>query len=136
MLDSTHLDELVRLITEKSRRIFVAQKTIDLRSTEGENSVYVLQLPTSAPGAAGGRVGGFGERRIQKLYFFRLESGRWMKIFETEDEEKLGRFELPYHAAGLAAFLPDGTERVVSGVVDEEFVGKYNETFRRIYATA
>jgi len=123
------LEELTQLLAEKSRRIFVAQASIDLRSSEGTNCVYVLQLPTSAPGAAGGRIGGIGERRIQKLYCFRLENGKWMKIYETEDEGKLGRFELPYHAAGLTVIFPDGTERVVSGVVDEEFVQKYDQIF-------
>lgn len=121
------LEELTRLLAEKSRRIFVTQASIDLRSSDGTNCVYVLQLPTSAPGAAGGRIGGIGERRIQKLYCFRLENGKWMKIYETEDEEKLEKFELPYHAAGLTVILPDGTERVVSGVTDEEFVLRYNE---------
>jgi len=121
------LEELTLLLAEKSRRIFVAQASIDLRSSEGTNCVYVLQLPTSAPGAAGGRIGGIGERRVQKLYCFRLENGKWMKIYETEDEGKLEKFELPYHAAGLTVILPDGTERVVSGVVDEEFVQKYDQ---------
>lgn len=123
------LDEITQLLAEKSRRIFVAQAPIDLRSSENTNCVYVLQLPTSAPGAAGGRIGGIGERRIQKLRCFRLENGKWMKIYETEDEEKLRKFELPYHAAGLTVILPDGTERVVSGVIDEEYVQKYNEIF-------
>ena len=127
MINLSALEELTQLLAEKSRRIFVAQASIDLRSSEGTNCVYVLQLPTSAPGAAGGRIGGIGERRIQKLYCFRLENGKWMKIYETEDEGKLGRFELPYHAAGLTVIFPDGTERVVSGVVDEEFVQKYDQ---------
>lgn len=127
MIDLSTLEELTLLLAEKSRRIFVAQASIDLRSSEGTNCVYVLQLPTSAPGAAGGRIGGIGERRIQKLYCFRLENGKWMKIYEIEDEGKLGRFELPYHAAGLTVIFPDGTERVVSGVVDEEFVQKYDQ---------
>ena len=121
------MEELTQLLAEKSRRIIVAQEPIDLRSSEGTNCVYVLQLPTGAPGAAGGRIGGIGERRIQKLYCFRLKNGKWMKIYETEDEEKLEKFELPYHAAGLTVILPDGAERVVSGVVDEEFVQKYDE---------
>lgn len=127
MIDLSTLEELTLLLAEKSRRIFVAEASIDLRSSEGTNCVYVLQLPTSAPGAAGGRIGGIGERRIQKLYCFRLENGKWMKIYETEDEGKLEKFELPYHAAGLTVILPDGTERVVSGVIDEEFVQKYDQ---------
>jgi hypothetical protein len=101
VIDLSALEELTLLLAEKSRRIFVAQASIDLRSSEGTNCVYVLQLPTSAPGPAGGRIGGIGERRIQKLYCFRLENGKWMKIYEIEDEGKLEKFELPYHAAGL-----------------------------------
>ncbi len=124
----TPLEELAQLASEKSRRIFVAERSIDLRENEGRNCVYVLQLPTSAPGAAGGRIGGIGERRIQKLYCFRLENGKWIKVYETDDLGKLDRFELPYHAAGLSIVLPDGSEKVVSGVVDEEFIRQYNET--------
>jgi len=128
MSDSTALEELNRLLSEKSRRIFVAQAPINLTSFEGENCIYVLELPTSSPGSAGGRVGGIGERRLQRLHCFRLQGGKWVKIFETDDESKLERFELPYHAAGLAATIADGTERVVSGVVDEDYVRRYNET--------
>ena len=121
------VDELAQLISEKKRRIFVAENPIDLTSDNQENSVYVLELPVSAPGAAGGRVGGIGERRPEKLYCFHAENGRWIKVYEIEDSEKLGKFELPYHAAGLSVILPDGSTRVVSGVVDQEFIQKYNE---------
>lgn len=51
-----------------------------------------------------------------------------MKVYDTENEEKLEKFELPYHAAGLSVILPDRTERIVSGVVDEEFIQRYNAT--------
>ncbi len=112
---------------EKSRRIFVTENHIDLRANEGKNCVYVLQLPTSAPGVAGGRIGGIGERRIQKISCFRQENGKWIKAYEIENPEKLEKFELPYHAAGLSVVLPDGSEKVVSGVVDQEFVQRYNE---------
>lgn len=124
----TPLEELGQLVSEKSRRIFVAESPIDLRDSETRNCVYVLQLPTSAPGAAGGRVGGIGERKIEKVYCFRLENGKWMKVYETDDLNKLERFELPYHAAGLSIVLTDGSEKVVSGVVDREFIRQYDET--------
>ncbi len=123
----TPLEELTGLASEKSRRIFVAESPIDLRVSEGRNAVYVIQLPTTAMGSAGGRVGGVGERRIEKLMCFRKEEGIWIKVFETDRQEKLDRFELPYHAAGLDVTLADGSTRVVSGVIDEEFVKKYNE---------
>jgi len=124
----TPLEELTQLIAEKARRIFVAENSIDLRSTEGRNCVYVLDLPGSVPGTAGGRVGGIGERRIGKLYCFRLKDGKWFKAFETDDAGKLQKFDLPYQAAGLSVTLPDGSERVVSGVVDPEFIERYDQT--------
>jgi hypothetical protein len=123
----TALEDLAKLASEKSRRLFVAEKPIDLSTEEGQNCIYVLELPNAAPGAAGGRVGGIGERKIQKAYCFRQESGKWMKVYETEFADRLERFNLPYHAAGLSVRLPDGAEKVVSGVVDPELIGEYNQ---------
>ena len=123
----TPLEELTQLAIEKSRRIFVAQNSINLSIPEGQNCVYVLQLPTDSPGSVGGRVGGLGERRIVKISCFKQENGLWKKLYDSDNEEKLEKFDLPYHAAGLGIVLPDRTERVVAGVVDEEFVQRYNE---------
>jgi len=123
----TPLEELARLANEKSRRLFVAENPVDLGMKEGENCVYVLELPSTAPGAAGGRVAGIGDRKIQKAYCFRQVAGRWLKVYETESADKLERFNLPYHAAGLSVRLPDQSERVVSGVVDPELIGEYDQ---------
>ncbi len=120
----TPIEELVTLLAEKGRRILVAENPVDLRSLHGTNFVYVLQLPEDSH-AAGGRAGGFGERRIEKLYAFHYENGSCRKLFETNSPEKLERFELPFHAAGTPVVLPDGSERVVSGVIDPEFVDAY-----------
>jgi CTP-dependent riboflavin kinase len=122
----TPLEELAQLANEKGRRLFVAENPIDLSMNEGENCVYILELPSTA-GAAGGRVSGIGERKMRKAYCFRQAAGRWMKVYETEFADKLERFNLPYHAAGLNVRLPDRTERVVSGVVDPELIGEYNQ---------
>ena len=124
----TPLEELSQLAGQRSRRIFVAEDTIDLSKNEGRNCVYVLELPGAAPGAAGGRIGGIGERRIQKVFCFRQEHDKWIKVYESEVPEKLKKFDLPYHAAGLDVVMPDGSKRVVSGVVDAELVHAYNES--------
>jgi len=94
----------------------------------GRNCVYVLELPGAAPGAAGGRIGAIGERRVQKVFCFRQESDKWIKVYETDVAEKLEKFELPYHAAGLDVVLPDGSKRVVSGVIDPELIQTYDAT--------
>jgi len=121
----TPLEELTQLTKEKGRRLFVAEHPIDLSTTQGRNCLYILELPTGT-GSAGGRVGGIGERRVEKVFCFRQENGNWMKVYETESLEKVEIFDLPYHAAGLEVRLPDGTEKIVSGVVDEELIERYN----------
>lgn len=127
------LEELTRLVREGGRRIFVAQLPIDLRTEMGKswvnvNCVYVLDLQQSAPGAAGGRVGGIGERKLHRIRRFQVEKEVWTKNYETDDAEKLEKFELPYHAASLGVTMPDGPEKVVTGVVDPQLVEIYNET--------
>ncbi len=122
----TPLEELTHLLSEKGRKILVAENPVDLKSLHGENFVYILQLPEGST-AAGGRAGGFGERRLEKLYAFHYSNGSCRKLFEVESSEKLERFELPYHAAGMPVLLPDGTERIISGIVDPEFVASYKQ---------
>lgn len=119
-------NELLQLISEGGRRIFVAQNPIDLTAKTGRNCLYVLELPTSAPGAAGGRIGGIGERKIQRLKRFQFQDGVWNKNYETDEIEKLESFELPYHATGMSVTVPDGPEKVVSGVIDPELVERYD----------
>jgi hypothetical protein len=120
----TPLEELTSLLSEKGRRLFVAENDVNLKSLQGENSIFVLQLPEGGS-AAGGRAGGFGERRVEKLYAFHYSDGAFRKLFEVDSPEKLERFEVPYHAAGTPVVLPDGSERIVSGVIDREFVASY-----------
>ena len=124
----TPLEEVAQLAGERSRRVFVAEDSIDLSRNDGRNCVYILELPGAAPGAAGGRIGGLGERRVQKVFCFRKENGKWLKVYETDVADKVEKFDLPYHAAGLDVVLPDGSKRVVSGVVDPELVRAYDET--------
>ncbi len=120
------LDELAHLLGEKGRRILVAENPVDLKQLNGSNSIFVLQLPEGG-NSAGGRAGGFGMRKIEKLYAFHVENGACRKLFEVDSPDKLDRFELPYHAAGTPVILPDGTEKVISGVIDPEFVAGYKQ---------
>ena len=122
----TPLEELTSLIVEKGRKVLVAENPVDLRTLNGENSVFILKLPEGSS-AAGGRAGGFGERRLEKLYCFHYENGACRKLYEVDSPEKLERFELPYHAAGTPVVLPDGSEKVMSGVIDPEFVESYKQ---------
>jgi hypothetical protein len=120
------LAEFLELVTGKGRRVYAAERPIDLRDLEATNTVYVLQLPDGST-AAGGRAGGFGERRIVRLYHFRFGGGSCTKVGVVEDDEKLDSLDLPYHATAMPVLDTEGRERLVSGVVDPPFV----ETYRR-----
>src|SRR2546428_12178968 len=112
--DMTPLDELAKLISEKGRKILVAQNPVDLRTLQGENSVFILQLPEGSS-AAGGRAGGFGERRLSKLYCFHYAEGACRELYEVDSPEKMERVDLPYHAARTPGVFPDRSEASTPG---------------------
>jgi hypothetical protein len=120
------LSELLELINSKGRRVYVAQRPIDLADLGPTNTIYILQLPDGST-AAGGRGGGLGERRIVKVYHFECGGGGCRKIGEVEDEQKLDQLDLPYHATAMPILDPEGKERLVSGVVDMPFADSYSQ---------
>lgn len=127
----TPLEELTTLIKEKASirsALVVSETDILLHSPKERNEVYILELSSSS--AAGGRVGGFGQRSIQKVYAFILENGVWMKTVETSDHSSLAGFEPPYQGAAMPIQLQDGSETIVAGVVDLELVKEYNRRFK------
>lgn len=119
--------EFLELVSSKGRRVYVASNPIDLRSPESPNDVYVLQLPDGST-AAGGRGGGFGERRIVKVYHFQFGPGGCRKVGEVEDDGKLDELDLPYHATAMPVLDAQGNEKLVSGVIDPPFA----ESYRRV----
>lgn len=118
------LEELVELINAMGRRVYVTEDAIDLRDPGRKNMVYILQVPDRST-AAGGRGGGFGERRIIKLSCYEFGDGGCRKVKEVEEESVLDSLDLPYHATAMPIILPDGREKVVSGVVDPSFAASY-----------
>jgi len=120
------LIELLELVSGRGRRVYVTEKPIDLRDLRTANTIYILQLPDGST-AVGGRGGGFGERRIVRLYHFQCGDGTCVKVGEVEDDGKLDSLDLPYHATAMPILDTEGKERLVSGVVDPSFVASYRE---------
>lgn len=118
------LAEFLELLNSKGRRVYVAENLINLGDLSSTNDIYVLQLPDGSR-AAGGRGGGFGERRIVKVYHFRYGGGSCVKVAEFDDYERLEALDLPYHATAMPVLDPHGNEKLVSGVVDKQFVESY-----------
>jgi hypothetical protein len=117
-------EEFIALIESMGRRVFVTDDLIDLGRLDQPNEVYVLQM-LSASTAAGGRGGGMGDRKVVKVYHFTCGRGECRKVGETEDEGKIETLDLPYHATAFPILMPDGREKLVSGVADRGLTASY-----------
>jgi hypothetical protein len=120
------LEDLLQLIGSKGRRVYVTERSIDLRDLSKTNTIFILQLPDDST-AAGGRGGGLGERRIVKMYHYQYGNGVCERRQDIEDDAKLDSLDLPYHATAMAVIIPDGKEKLVSGVVDPDLVSSYRQ---------
>lgn len=120
-------DEFIALIESSGRRVFVAEEAIDLGRLDRPNEIYVLQMPEGST-AAGGRGGGMGERRVVKVFHYSCGNGECRKAGEVDDNEKIERLDLPYHATAFAIILPGGGEKLVTGVADRELAASYRTT--------
>jgi hypothetical protein len=117
----TPIEELSGLLTGPSRVVMIATREVDLKSLSGENNLILLKLVEGSL-AAGGRGGGFGERRVVMVSHFRYRDGRCEKLHETTDGERISQFEVPFHVARMPMVLADGTDTMGYGVVDEDLV--------------
>ncbi len=108
------------------RKLIVSLGDIALNtdSRESENVVFVLMVEES-PGSAGGRGGGSGNRKIDKIMGFRIKDGKDVKIFETENPGIIEKFDIPYNAVAMDIVLESGDPFVVQGVVDDDLVKSY-----------
>ncbi len=115
------LEELASHLLGSSRAVVISEKDVDLRPGGQENRLFVLKIGAGSL-AAGGRGGGFGERRVTAAYCFELARGAWVKRYEAEGESAAGGFEVPYYVSRLPMTMADGAEIVGYGVVDPALV--------------
>jgi len=119
------LDDLVAKLTGQSRAIVIALRDVDLRPHSGENRLFVLSIGEGSL-AAGGRGGGFGERRVAAVSCYDLKSGAWSLVFSAAPEA-VGEYEVPYHVSRLPITMADGSESMGYGVVDPELVSELSK---------
>lgn len=106
------------------RKLVVAQSEVHLDSEQTKNEIFLLMVEESK-GSAGGRAAGSGHRRIEKIYGFSCEAGTSTKFFETEEQDKVDQFDIPYSAVAMDIRLSDGRPYVVQGVIDPNLVASY-----------
>ncbi|MGH9877972.1 MAG: hypothetical protein ACRD5H_10065, partial [Nitrososphaerales archaeon] len=115
------LEELVALLKEKAEinlALLVSENDIRLNSRNHKNRLYVLEVDAGGH-AAGGRGGGFGQRKFKKVYGFDCENGSCSKFLETSDN--IEDLDSGY-VVRLPITLPDGNEIMASCSIDSQLV--------------
>ena len=117
------LQELSALITGESRVVVIAERDVDLRPSPQSNRLIILRIAAGSH-AAGGRGGGYGERRVVNVSCYVASGGAWSKVFETNKESEAAGFEVPYYVSRIPITLADGTETMGYGVVEPGLVSQ------------
>lgn len=120
MISRESIDEVLRT---PQRKLIVSENDIDL-VTNMSNDIFILMVEESR-GSAGGRAGGSGSRRIDRVLGFSYKDGICVKSFEVSEREKIELFNIPYSAVAMDIKLSTGEPIVVQGVVDPELVEAY-----------
>lgn len=123
------VQEFARLTEGKVKRVFVAQGPLNLSKLDKPVDVYVLEMG-EVPKAAD--RGGFWSGRttksqVRRAFEYRCGNGVCVKVAEYDDAENLESLELPAESASFSIVMPDGSNRAVQGVVDEDLAHSYHE---------
>ncbi len=121
-MDSNHiLDKVLKL---PKRKLVVSLNDIILDKKNNKNIIFILMVEESF-GSAGGRGGGSGNRKIDKIIGFKIDGNRKEVIFQTENQDVIEKFDIPYSAVAMDIILESGQQFVVQGIVDEEMIKSY-----------
>ena len=110
-----------------SRKLIVSSKEINLNIEDGskeENTIFVLMVKESS-GSAGGRGGGSGMRKIDRILAFKITGNTDEQIYETQDSQEIEEFDIPYSAVAMDIVLESGVPSVIQGVIDPDMVNNY-----------
>jgi hypothetical protein len=119
----TNYDSLEEVLLLPIRKLVVASADIDLGKSH-DCTVFVLLVEESV-GSAGGRAGGSGSRKIDRVLGFRVHQYGIDPIVDSRETEIIDRFDVPYSAVALDIILSNGQESVVQGIVDPVLINEY-----------
>ena len=123
-------NSLSQILQLPKRKLIVSLNDITLNKNKNvENIVFILMVEESF-GSAGGRGGGSGNRKIDKIIGFRIIEGKEVKIFETENTEIIEKFDIPYNAVAMDIILESGEPFVIQGITDSEMIKEYLKIIR------
>ena len=108
----------------------VAENDIDL-TLNTENTIFILMVEAS-PGSAGGRGGGSGSRKINRILGFVCDKGVYIKTLDTIQEAIIEQFEIPYSAVAMDIKLSTGKSLVIQGLTDSELIKSYTNLVNKL----
>ena len=115
------------------RKLIISSQEINLNAADGrvkENTIFVLMVKESS-GSAGGRGGGSGMRKIDRMIGFEIIGNSDEQIYETDDPQEIEEFEIPYSAVAMDIVLESGVSSVVQGVIDPIMVNEYLKIIKK-----
>ena len=115
------------------RKLIVSSQEINLNQVDGrmkENTIFVLMVKESS-GSAGGRGGGSGMRKIDRILAFKITGNSDEQIYETQNSQEIEEFDIPYSAVAMDIVLESGVPSVVQGVIDPDMVKGYLELIKK-----
>jgi hypothetical protein len=115
------------------RKLIISSQEINLNAADGrvkENTIFVLMVKESS-GSAGGRGGGSGMRKIDRIIGFEIIGNSDERIYETDDPQEIEEFEIPYSAVAMDIVLESGVSSVVQGVIDPNMVNEYLKIIKK-----
>jgi hypothetical protein len=119
------MNELESLLLNHQRKLIVTERELDLADKLSANQIFILFIEESK-GSAGGRTAGTGYRKISQIVGFKFEKETVQKFYDTEQEEQIELFDIPYSAVAMDITLSDGKQIVTQGIVDPDMITQYN----------
>lgn len=125
-------DLLSHILQLPKRKLVVSSNNIILdKNMQNENTIFILMVEESF-GSAGGRGGGSGNRKIDKILGFKTNNNNKNLIFETEKSDIIEKFDIPYSAVAMDIILESGKSFVVQGIVDKDMIESYMDIVEKL----
>jgi hypothetical protein len=124
------LADIDYLLELPNRKLVVAENDIDL-TLNTENTIFILMVEAS-PGSAGGRGGGSGSRKINRILGFACDKGVCIKTLDTIQEAIIEQFDIPYSAVAMDIKLSTGKSLVIQGLTDSELIKSYTNLVNKL----
>ena len=119
----TNFSSLEEVLSLPARKLVVASTEVDL--SKSEHSIVFVLLVEESFGSAGGRAGGSGTRKIDRILGFKIHQSMISLIIDIREMDVIDRFDVPYSAVALDITLSTGQRSVVQGIVDPILIEEY-----------